>query len=88
MDKFPNIEGKIYKIDSDYVYYSSLNPNKIERIGNKRVEYKMINDEILKIGEDFVTYSVNGNLLKIGDKEVFYNGNKITRIGNDEVYYK
>lgn len=88
MDKFPNIEGKIYKIGSDYVYYSSLNPNKIERIGNKRVEYKMINDEILKIGEDFVTYSVNGNLLKIGDKEVFYNGNKITRIGNDEVYYR
>ena len=88
MNKFPNIEGKIYKIGSDYVYYSSLNPTKIERIGNKKVEYKMVNDEILKIGEEFVTYSVSGKILKVGEKEVFYNGDKITRIGNSEVYYK
>lgn len=88
MNKIPNIEEKIYRIGSDYVYYSSLNPAKIERIGNKVVEYKMVNNEILKIGNDFVTYSTSGKILKVGEKEVFYNGNKIIRIGNDEVLYK
>lgn len=88
MNKIPNIEEKIYRIGSDDVYYSSLNPAKIERIGNKVVEYKMVNNEILKIGNDFVTYSTSGKILKVGEKEVFYNGNKIIRIGNDEVLYK
>lgn len=88
MNKIPNIEEKIYRIGSDNVYYSSLNPAKIERIGNKVVEYKMVNNEILKIGNDFVTYSTSGKILKVGEKEVFYNGNKIIRIGNDEVLYK
>lgn len=88
MNKIPNIEEKIYRIGSDDVYYSTLNPAKIERIGNKVVEYKMVNNEILKIGNDFVTYSTSGKILKVGEKEVFYNGNKIIRIGNDEVLYK
>ena len=88
MNKIPNIEEKIYRIGSDDVYYSSLNPAKIERIGNKVVEYKMVNNEILKIGNDFVTYSTSGKILKVGEKEVFYKGNKIIRIGNDEVLYK
>lgn len=88
MNKIPNIEEKIYRIGSDDVYYSTLNPAKIERIGNKVVEYKKVNNEILKIGNDFVTYSTSGKILKVGEKEVFYNGNKIIRIGNDEVLYK
>lgn len=88
MNKIPNIEEKIYRIGSDDVYYSTLNPAKIERIGNKVVEYKMVNNEILKIGNDFVTYSTSGKILKVGEKEVFYKGNKIIRIGNDEVLYK
>ena len=88
MDKFPNIEGKIYKIGSDYVYYSSLNPNKIERIGNKRVEYRMLNNQILKIGDEFVTYSMGGKMLKVGEKEVIYKDNLLYKIGNDEVFYK
>ena len=37
MNKIPNIEEKIYRIGSDDVYYSTLNPAKIERIGNKVV---------------------------------------------------
>ena len=48
----------------------------------------MVNNEILKIGNDFVTYSTSGKILKVGEKEVFYKGNKIIRIGNDEVLYK
>lgn len=88
MNKIPNIEEKIYRIGSDDVYYSTLNPAKIERIGNKFVEYKMVNNEILKIGNDFVTYSTSGKILKVGEKEVFYKGNKIIRIGNEEVLYK
>ena len=88
MNKFPNVENKIYRIGSNYVYYNSLNPDKIERIGNKFVEYKMTNDEILKIGNDYVIYSANGKILRVGNNEVLYNGDKITRIGNDEVFYK
>ncbi|MBQ4115229.1 hypothetical protein IJD34_07475 [bacterium] len=88
MNKFPNVENKIYRIGSNYVYYNSLNPDKIERIGNKSVEYKMTNDEILKIGNDYVIYSANGKILRVGNNEVLYNGDRITRIGNDEVFYK
>lgn len=79
---------KIYRIGSDDVYYQSLHSNKIERIGNKRVEYRMLNNQILKIGDEFVTYSMGGKMLKVGEKEVIYKDNLLYKIGNDEVFYK
>ena len=79
---------KIYRIGSDDVYYQSLHSNKIERIGSKRVEYRMLNDQILKIGNEYVTYSIGGKMLKVGEKEVIYKDNLLYKIGNDEVFYK
>lgn len=85
--KNDSTEHRIYQIGTENVSYSLMNPNQIEYIGSKRVEYNL-SGNIVKIGDELVTTSMDGKLLTVGDKTVTYSGNKIASIGNDTVYYK
>lgn len=78
---------KISKIGAENVSYSLINPDRIEYVGSKRVEYNLSGD-IIKIGSERVLTSLSGLMIKVGDKDVIYSGKMIHSIGKDTVFYK
>lgn len=86
-DVVPTFDRKIDKIGQEFVYYNTIHPEKIAWVGSKKVEYNL-KGQIHKIGNERVTYSVDNRILRIGNKRVIYNGARIIKIGNDEVFYK
>ena len=86
-DVIPTSDGKIDKIGQEFVYYDTIHPEKIAWVGSKRVEYNL-KGQIHKIGKENVMYSVDNRIICVGIKRVIYNGARIIKIGNDEVFYK
>lgn len=78
---------RIFKVGGIPVIYDQIHPEKLYKIGEKYVKYDM-RDHICQIGDEKVeTSHLTGKLLKVGNKSVIYNGNRIFSIGNDGVIY-